>query len=119
MKILFLGGDFNIIPSAEDVYNVKSFEDDALCTVWKLEKNLREIINLGFHDSYRHINSNKQEYTFWNYMKGAWQKNNGLRIDHFLISNSILNCLKNVQINKSPRGKTKASDHTPIELEII
>ena len=52
-------------------------------------------------------------------MKGAWQKNNGLRIDHFLISNSMLNSLKNVQINKSPRGKTKASDHTPIELEII
>ena len=115
---IILGGDFNIIPSAEDVYNPKSFEDDALFRL-EIRKKLREIINLGFHDSYRHINGNKQEYTFWNYMKGAWQKNNGLRIDHFLISNSILNCLKNVQINKSPRGKTKASDHTPIELEII
>ena len=117
-KNIILGGDFNIIPSVEDVYNPKSFEDDALFRL-EIRKKLREIINLGFHDSYRHINGNKQEYTFWNYMKGAWQKNNGLRIDHFLISNSILNCLKNVQINKSPRGKTKASDHTPIELEII
>ena len=115
---IILGGDFNIIPSVEDVYNPKSFEDDALFRL-EIRKKLREIINLGFHDSYRYINGNKQEYTFWNYMKGAWQKNNGLRIDHFLISNSILNCLKNVQINKSPRGKTKASDHTPIELEII
>ena len=115
---IILGGDFNIIPSAEDVYNPKNFEDDALFRL-EIRKKLREIINLGFHDSYRHINSNKQEYTFWNYMKGAWQKNNGLRIDHFLISNSILNCLKNVQINKSPRGKSKPSDHTPIELEII
>ena len=115
---IILGGDFNIIPSVKDVYNPKSFEDDALFRL-EIRKKLREIINLGFHDSYRHINGNKQEYTFWNYMKGAWQKNNGLRIDHFLISNSILNCLKNVQINKSPRGKTKASDHTPIELEII
>ena len=115
---IILGGDFNIIPSEKDVYNPKSFEDDALFRL-EIRKKLREIINLGFHDSYRHINGNKQEYTFWNYMKGAWQKNNGLRIDHFLISNSILNCLKNVQINKSPRGKSKPSDHTPIELEII
>ena len=114
---IILGGDFNIIPSAEDVYNVKSFEDDALFRL-EIRKKFREMINLGFHDAYRNIYSDKEGYTFWDYMRGAWQKNNGMRIDHFLISNSLLNIVKNVNINKDPRGKEKPSDHTPIEIEL-
>ena len=114
---IILGGDFNIIPSAEDVYNVKSFEDDALYRL-EIRKKLREMINLGFHDAYRHIHGEKEGYTFWDYMRGAWQKNNGMRIDHFLVSNSLLNIIKNVNINKDPRGKEKPSDHTPIEIEL-
>jgi exodeoxyribonuclease III len=114
---IILGGDFNIIPSAEDVYNVKSFEDDALYRL-EIRKKLREMINLGFHDAYRHVHGDKEGYTFWDYMRGAWQKNNGMRIDHFLVSNSLLNVVKNVNINKDPRGKEKPSDHTPIEIEL-
>ena len=114
---IILGGDFNIIPTPEDVYNPKSVENDALFKL-EIRKKLREIINLGFHDAYRHVNGEKEGYTFWNYMQGAWQKNNGMRIDHFLVSNSVLNNIKNVQINKQPRGKIKPSDHTPIELEL-
>ena len=114
---IILGGDFNIIPSAEDVYNVKSFEDDALYRL-EIRKKLREMINLGFHDTFRHMNNDKEGYTFWDYMKGAWQKNNGMRIDHFLVSNSLLSNVKNVKINKDPRGKEKPSDHTPIEIEL-
>ncbi len=90
---IILGGDFNIIPSAEDVYNVKSFEDDALYRL-EIRKKLREMINLGFHDAYRHIHGDKEGYTFWDYMRGAWQKNNGMRIDHFLVSNSFKYCKK-------------------------
>ena len=114
---IILGGDFNIIPSAEDVYNIKSFEDDALYRL-EIRKKLREMINIGFHDAYRHINSDKEGYTFWDYMRGAWQKNNGMRIDHFLVSNSLLNIIKDVKINKYPRGREKPSDHTPIEIEL-
>ena len=114
---IILGGDFNIIPSEEDVYNVKSFEDDALYRL-EIRKKLREMINLGFHDAFRHTNNNKEGYTFWDYMRGAWQKNNGMRIDHFLVSNSLLSNVKNVMINKDPRGKEKPSDHTPIEIEL-
>ena len=115
---IILGGDFNIIPSEEDVYNHKNFENDALFKI-EIRKKFREIINLGFCDAYRYINENKNEYTFWDYMRGAWPKNLGMRIDHFLISNSLINNIKNVKINKNPRGKIKPSDHTPIELEII
>ena len=114
---IILGGDFNIIPSAEDVYNAKSFEDDALYRL-EIRKKLREMINLGFHDAFRHLHGDKEGYTFWDYMRGAWQKNNGMRIDHFLVSNSLLNNIKNFKINKEPRGKEKPSDHTPIEIEL-
>ena len=114
---IILGGDFNIIPSAEDVYNVKNFEDDALYRL-EIRKKLREMINIGFHDAYRQINGDKEGYTFWDYMRGAWQKNNGMRIDHFLVSSSLLNVIKDVKINKYPRGKEKPSDHTPIEIEL-
>ena len=114
---IILGGDFNIIPSEEDVYNHKYYEDDALFRL-EVRKKFREMINLGFQDAYRYINGTKQEYTFWDYMSGAWQKNNGMRIDHFLISNSLINNIKDIKVNKHPRGKVKPSDHTPIELEI-
>jgi exodeoxyribonuclease-3 len=114
---IILGGDFNIIPSSKDVYNPKGFEDDALFRL-EIRKKLGEIINIGFHDTYRHINGDKEGYTFWNYMGGAWKKNNGMRIDHFLVSNSLLNIIKSVKINKHPRDKEKPSDHTPIEIEL-
>ena len=114
---IIVGGDFNIIPSAEDVYNAKSFENDALFRL-EIRKRLREMINLGFNDIYRHFNETKEGYTFWDYMRGAWQKNNGMRIDHFLVSNSLIDKIKSININKDPRGREKPSDHTPIEIKL-
>ena len=92
---IILAGDFNIIPAPEDVYNPKSFEDDALFRL-EIRKKLREMINLGFSDVYRHFNETKEGYTYWDYMRGAWQKNNGMRIDHFLVSSSIIDNVKTV-----------------------
>ena len=114
---IIIGGDFNIIPSAEDVHNPKNYENDALFRL-EIRKKLRELINLGFHDAYRYIHPEKEGYTFWDYTSGAWQKNNGMRIDHFLISSSLINIIKDVKINKFPRGRQKPSDHTPIEIEL-
>ena len=114
---IILGGDFNIIPSSEDVYNPKVFEDDALFRL-EIRKKLREMINLGFNDVYRFFYKTKEEYTFWDYMRGAWQKNNGMRIDHFLVSNSLIDKIKSININKDPRGQEKPSDHTPIEIKL-
>ncbi len=114
---IIIGGDFNVIPSEIDVYDFKRYENDAL---YKLEirKKFRELINLGFQDIYRYFNKNKKEYTFWDYMAGSWQKNNGMRIDHFLVSNNLLSSIKTINIDKKPRSKTKPSDHTPIELVV-
>ncbi len=114
---IIIGGDFNIIPSAEDVHNPKGYENDALFRL-EIRKKLRELLILGFHDAYRYIHPDKEGYTFWDYTSGAWQKNNGMRIDHFLVSNSIINLVKDVKINKFPRGRQKPSDHTPIEIEL-
>jgi len=115
---LIISGDFNIIPEEIDVYDYKRYENDALFRL-EIRKKYRELINLGFNDVYRHFNKSKQEYTFWDYFAGSWQKNYGMRIDHFLVSNNLLDNLKSININKKPRSKTKPSDHTPIELEII
>ena len=114
---IIIGGDFNIIPSEEDVHNPENYKNDALFRL-EVRKKFRELINLGFHDAYRYIHPDKEGYTFWDYTSGAWQKNNGMRIDHFLVSNSLINIVKSVNINKFPRGREKPSDHTPIEIEL-
>ena len=114
---IIIGGDFNIIPNEIDVYDHTKYENDALFKL-EIRKKLRELINLGFYDIYRYLNNNKQEYTFWDYQAGSWQKNNGMRIDHFLVSTNLIHNIKWVNINKQPRSKVKPSDHTPIECEI-
>ena len=114
---IIIAGDFNIIPSAEDVHNPKNYENDALFRL-EIRKKLRELVNLGFHDAFRHLHPEKEGYTFWDYTSGAWQKNNGMRIDHFLVSSSLIDKVNNVKVNKFPRGRQKPSDHTPIELEL-
>ena len=75
-------------------------------------------INIGLIDSYRLKYPNSREYSFWDYQAGAWQKDNGVRIDFFLISPEIVDTLIDVGIDKSPRGQEKPSDHTPIWIEI-
>ena len=115
---ILIAGDFNIIPEEIDVHDFKRYENDALGRL-EIRKKYRELINLGFKDVYRFKNKNKQEYTFWDYFAGSWQKNYGMRIDHFLLSNSLIENIKSININRKPRSKEKPSDHTPIELEII
>tara|TARA_B100000945_G_C20398931_1_gene606283 strand:- start:1082 stop:1858 length:777 start_codon:yes stop_codon:yes gene_type:complete len=114
-KNIIIGGDFNIIPDRIDCHNYKKYENDALFKL-EIRKKFQELINLGFQDIYRYFNKDKEEYTFWDYTSGAWPKNHGLRIDHFLVSNSLLDNIKSVNINKKPRSKIKPSDHTPIEI---
>ena len=99
------------------VYDYKKYENDALFKL-EIRKKFFELLNLGFQDMYRYFNKDKQEYTFWDYMAGSWQKNHGLRIDHFLVSNNLLDQIKDIKINKTPRSKLKPSDHTPIEIKI-
>ena len=114
---LLIAGDYNIIPEEIDVHDFTRYENDALGRL-EIRKKYRELINIGFKDVYRLINKKKQEYTFWDYFSGSWQKNYGMRIDHFLLSNNLIENISSININKKPRSKTKPSDHTPIELII-
>ena len=114
---LIIAGDFNIIPEEIDVYAPERYTDDAL---FKLEvrKKYRTLINLGLQDVLRNFNKNKGCYTFWDYTQGAWQKNNGLRIDHILVSNNLIDFIKKIEINKNIRNQIKPSDHVPVECII-
>jgi len=117
-KNIIISGDFNIIPEEIDVHDHTRYLNDALFKI-EIRKIFRELLNYGFKDIFRLLKKTKQEYTFWDYMAGSWQKNNGMRIDHFLVSDNLLESIKNIEINKNPRSKDKPSDHTPIEIEII
>jgi len=111
---LIIGGDFNILPEDIDSYAPEKYLNDALFRV-EIRKKYREIINLGLVDVFRNFNKKQGNYTFWDYMKGSWQKNNGLRIDHFLISNSLIDLVKKIEIKKNIRNQLKPSDHVPLE----
>ena len=113
-KNIIIGGDFNIIPEEKDVYNPNDFINDALFTL-EIRKKYKILINLGFHDVFRNFNKKEGNYTFWDYQKGSWQKNNGLRIDHILVSSSLIDNVKKVEIIKSIRSQPKPSDHVPLE----
>lgn len=113
-----VGGDFNIIPRNEDCHNPAAWEGDALFRAESFDR-WRTLVNLGLYDAYRMINPYETDcYTFWDYQAGAWQQNKGIRIDHFLLSPAIADQLQNVTIDREPRGWDKASDHTPIIIEI-
>jgi len=114
---LIIAGDFNIIPEERDVYAPDKYANDAL---FKLEvrKKYRTLINLGLCDVFRNFNKNKGCYTYWDYMQGSWHKNNGLRIDHVLVSNNLIDLVKKIEIKKNIRSQIKPSDHVPVECVI-
>ena len=113
---IIIGGDFNVIPSDDDVYSPENFKNDA-CAHPITREHFRTLINKGFTDTVKYLIDGKSNWTFWGYRGGGWQKGNGLRIDHFLTTPEVTDCIKNVYINREPRGWEKASDHTPVIIE--
>lgn len=112
-----IGGDFNVIPEGKDCYDPKAWQGDALFRP-ETHSLYRSLLSLGLYDAFRIHNNKAQQYSFWDYQAGAWQKDNGIRIDHFLLSPIVADKFINCSINKTPRGWEKPSDHTPIELLI-
>lgn len=108
-----LGGDYNVCPTDEDVYDPQAFADDALCRTESRAK-YRELMWLGLTDAFRSMDATPHAYSYWDYKAGAWQKDNGLRIDHLLLSPEAADRLEEAGIDRTPRGKEKASDHTPV-----
>jgi exodeoxyribonuclease III len=112
-----LGGDYNICPNDGDVHNPEGFADDALCRP-ESRQRYRAIVNLGLTDAFRVFERAPNTYSYWDYQAGAWQKDNGLLIDHLLLSPQAADRLTASGIDRTPRGKEKPSDHTPVWCEL-
>jgi len=115
---IIIGGDFNVIPNDDDVYSPENYKNDA-CAHPLTREQFRILINSGFTDTVKYFIDGKTNWTFWGYRGGGWQKGNGLRIDHFLTTADIADVIKKVKVNREPRGWEKASDHTPVTIELI
>ncbi len=112
-----LAGDYNIVPTDDDVYDPVGFRGDALCQP-QSRALFRALLHLGLSDAYRVFHREPHRYTYWDYQAGRWSRDEGLRIDHLLLSPHAVDRAGGCVIDKSPRGKDRASDHTPIWCEL-
>ncbi len=116
-QAIVLGGDYNVCPQDIDCHAPERFSDDALCQP-ESRARFREFSYLGLTDAYRVLHPNVVGYSYWDYTGGAWQKDNGVRIDHLMLSPQAADRLSASGIDKSPRGKDRPSDHTPVWCEL-
>ncbi|MBS0541251.1 MAG: endonuclease/exonuclease/phosphatase family protein, partial [Proteobacteria bacterium] len=116
-EMFVLGGDYNVCPTDVDVFSPKLFANDALCQP-ESRRAFRTLLNLGLTDAIRAFHADGPQYTYWDYQAGAWQKDNGLRIDHLLLSPQAADRLTAVGIDKGERGKGEPSDHVPVWCEL-
>ena len=112
-----MAGDFNLIPQPEDARRPEAWKDDAL---FRAESRAawRKLVNLGLTDALRARDNSLETYTYWDFQGGAFDKNDGIRIDHFLLSPQAADALTDCKIDVYARAKTKPSDHTPIWVEL-
>jgi exodeoxyribonuclease-3 len=114
---LALMGDYNVIPQDKDCYDPKAWANDALFQP-QSKAALRKIENLGFTDAFRARHGEAGQYTFWDYQAGSWRKNQGIRIDHILLSPQAMDRLAACEIDRDVRDGEKPSDHVPIWCEL-
>jgi exodeoxyribonuclease-3 len=112
---LALAGDFNVIPEPRDAAQPEAWTKDALFLP-ETRAKFRQLAALGFTDALRAVGDEKGVYTFWDYQAGAWQRNNGIRIDHVLLSPQAADQLETAVVDKEMRGRDKASDHAPVRV---
>ena len=114
---LVLAGDYNVIPAVVDVHDPKLWVGDALFLP-TTRARFRALTNLGLIDAIRATTDADGLYSFWDYQAGAWQKNNGIRIDHLLLSPQAADRLVTAGIDKHVRSWEKPSDHVPVWIEL-
>lgn len=110
-------GDYNVIPEPEDCRDPARWTDDALYRP-ESRASYRRLLHLGLTDAVRASTDAAETYTFWDYQNGAWPKNNGIRIDHVLLSPEAADRLETVAIDKHVRSWEKPSDHVPVAVRL-
>jgi exodeoxyribonuclease-3 len=110
---IVFGGDYNICATDSDAHDPVALADDALCRP-ESRGRFRALVNLGLTNAYRAFDQQPNRYSYWDYQRGAWSKDNGLLIDHLLCSPQAADRLIAAGIDRTPRGRDKASDHTPV-----
>ena len=114
---LILAGDFNVIPTVDDVYNPPAWVGDALFRP-ETRESFQTLLGLGLTDALRAVNDAPGQYTFWDYQAGAWQRDAGLRIDHALLSPALAERLVAAAPDREERGRAQPSDHVPVVIEL-
>ena len=114
---LVLAGDYNVIPEPIDARYPEQWVDDALFRP-ETRQSLRRLAALGFTDAIRSVTDAGGTYTFWDYQAGAWQKNNGIRIDHLMLSPEATDRLISASVEKDVRAWEKPSDHVPVAIKL-
>jgi exodeoxyribonuclease-3 len=112
-----MAGDYNIIPQPEDAARPDAWNDDALYRP-QSRAAYRRILNLGFTDAFRARVQGPEHYSFWDYQAGAWNRNDGIRIDHFLLTPQAADLLQDAHIDAAIRGYEKPSDHVPVCISL-
>jgi exodeoxyribonuclease-3 len=112
-----LAGDFNVMPTELDVYKPERWVDDALFRS-EVRQAFRRLLAQGWTDAVRALHPGERIYTFWDYFRNAWARNAGLRIDHLLLSPSIVDRLIAADVDRQVRSWEKASDHAPTWIEL-
>jgi exodeoxyribonuclease III len=116
-RSIILTGDYNIIPTAHDVYKPERWVEDALFRP-EVREAFQKLITQGWTDAIRKIYPEETVYTFWDYFRNAYGRNAGLRIDHFLLSPQLVNRLSGAGVDHHVRGWEKTSDHAPVWIEL-
>jgi exodeoxyribonuclease III len=114
---VIFAGDYNVIPQPEDAAKPDAWAEDALFLP-QSRAAYRRLLNLGLYDAFRLRNPNAGQYSFWDYQAGAWERNNGIRIDHLLLSAQACDLLVDCRIDKEVRAGEKPSDHVPVWVEL-
>lgn len=114
---IVLAGDYNIIPTDDDVYKPERWVDDALFAP-EAKAAYTRILDQGWTDALRHLYPDEKVYTFWKYFRGAFERNAGLRIDHLLLNKPAAKRLTSGGVDRTVRGWDKSSDHAPVWIEL-
>ena len=112
-----MAGDYNVIPQAEDAARPQAWIEDALFLP-QTRAAYRRILHLGFTEAFHTRHPEPGHYSFWDYQAGAWERNNGIRIDHMLLSPQAADLLRDVKIDKDVRAGDKPSDHVPVWIDL-